>query len=86
MSSFGDTADYTGTPLLVTWGKEHLQPCRFQGMDIGPYAMTVVIESGETPLAASRRAMRHMNVMAEEELAEKLPRFIQRVKDAENFS
>ncbi len=80
-----DTTDYTGTPLLVTWGKEHIQPCRFQGMDLGPFAMTVVIEEGETPLAASRRAMRQMNVMAEEQLAEKLPRFVKRVKEAEQY-
>lgn len=80
-----DKSDYTGTPLLVTWGKEHIQPLRFQGMDLGPFAMTVVIEEGETPLAAMRRAMRQMNAMAEEQLAEKMPRFVQRCKDAEDF-
>jgi len=69
----------------VTWGKEHIQPLRFQGMDIGPFAMTVVIEKDETPLAAYRRAIRQMNIMAEEELDTKLPRFVQRCKDAENF-
>ena len=67
--------------LLVTWGKEHIQPVRFQGMDIGPFTMTVPIMQGETPGQCKRRVMAHLNVMAEEELAEKLPRFIQRCRD-----
>ena len=67
--------------LLVTWGKEHIQPVRFQGMDIGPFAMTLPIMQGETPGQCKRRAMAQLNAMAEEELAEKKPRFIQRCKD-----
>lgn len=78
----GDGVDYAGTQLTVTWGKEHIQPIRFQGMDIGPYTMQIVVHQGESPIEAKRRAMQHLNVMAEEELAEKLPRFIQRCKDA----
>lgn len=79
-----DTTDYTGTQLTVHWGREHIQPLRFQGMDIGPYSMEIVVHNGETPVQACRRAMLHMNEMAEEEFAEKLPRFIQRCKAAAN--
>lgn len=77
-----DSTDYTGTTVHVTWGKEHIQPLRFQGLDIGPFAMDVVVLEGETPLQAKRRAMAHLNEMAEDELREKMPRFIQRCQDA----
>lgn len=70
-----DTTDYAGTELRVTWGKEHLQPLRFQGMDIGPFEMGVVVHEGETPLQAKRRAMKHLNAMAQDEIDEKLPAF-----------
>ena len=79
-----DATDYTGTQMVVHWGREHIQPLRFQGMDLGPFSMEIVVHEGETPLQASRRAMRHMNAMAEEELAEKLPRFVARCKAAAN--
>ncbi len=82
-----DGADYEGVMLLVTWGKEHIQgsgPSRYHGMDIGPFAMTIPINAGETPLAAKRRAMRHMNAMAEEELLSKGPMFIKRCKSFGN--
>ena len=75
-----DGVDYEGVQILVTWGKEHIQPSRFQGMDIGPFAMTVPVLKGETPLRTKRRVMRQLNAMAEEELNEKTPRFIQRCK------
>lgn len=77
-----DDTDYTGTQLTVHWGREHIQPMKFQGMDLGPFSMEVVVHKGETPFEASRRAMRHMNQMAEAELGTKLPRFIQRCKGA----
>ena len=38
-----DGVDYEGTIIHVTWGKEHVQPVRFQGMDIGPYSMDVLV-------------------------------------------
>ncbi len=82
--SIPDPTDYTGTQMVVHWGREHIQPLRFQGMDLGPFSMEIVVHEGETPLQASRRAMRHMNAMAEEELAVKLPRFIARCKAAAN--
>lgn len=75
-----DGVGYEGVMLTVTWGKEHIQPTRFQGMDIGPFAMTVPILKGETPLQAKRRAMLQLNAMAEEEVNEKTPRFIARCK------
>lgn len=81
-----DTTDYTGTQLVVHWGREHIQPLRFQGMDLGPFSMEIVVHEGESPLQASQRAMRHMNAMAQEELDEKLPRFIARCKAAANES
>ena len=77
-----DSTNYAGTTIHVSWGKEHIQPLRFQGIDIGPFAMDVVVLDGETPLDAKRRAMKHLNAMAEEEIREKMPRFIQRCKDA----
>ncbi len=81
----GITGDvnYAGTVLTVTWGKEHVQPLRFQGMDIGPFTMAVMVLDNETPLQAKRRAMVHLNVMAEEEAEEKMPRFIERCRKAE---
>lgn len=77
-----DNTNYTGTQLTVHWGREHIQPLRFQGMDLGPYSMEVVVHEGETPIQAKRRAMHHMNAMAEEDLAVKLPRFVQRCKES----
>jgi GTP cyclohydrolase III len=74
--------DYEGEKLTVTCGKEHIQPFRFQGMDIGPFEMTVTIMEGETPLDAKRRAMKHLAAMAEEEYREKLPRFQARVRES----
>ena len=79
-----DTTDYTGTQMTVHWGREHIQPFRFQGMDLGPFSMEVVVHEGETPVQASRRAMRQMNQMAQDELDEKLPRFKARCRDAED--
>lgn len=79
-----DTTNYAGTVLHVTWGKEHVQPLRFQGIDIGPFAMDVVVHEGETPLDAKNRAMKWLNAMAEEEYAEKRPRFIARCKAEAN--
>ena len=78
-----DEGDYEGSLLLVTWGKEHVQPARFQGMDIGPFAIEVRVRAGETPLQAKRRAMAHLVLMADEEFREKLPRFLERVREAE---
>lgn len=75
--------DCVGSTITVTWGKEHVQPCRFQGMDIGPFAMTTVVQDGETPLDAKRRAMRHLNEMAKDEFEQKLPAFLERVRKAE---
>ena len=66
--------------LTVTWGKEHMQPSRFQGMDLGPFSMTAPILKGETPVRAKRRIMRQLNAMALDELREKLPRFIELCK------
>ncbi len=82
-AGYDDGVDYTGTPITVTWGKEHVQPIRFQGMDIGTFSMTVTVIYGETPVQAKRRAMVHLNAMAEEEADEKMPRFIARCRKAE---
>lgn len=79
-----DITDYTGTRMTVHCGREHIQPFRFQGMDLGPFTMEIVVNEDETPLQASRRAMRHMNAMAQAELDEKLPRFVARCKAAAN--
>lgn len=78
-----DGTDYTGTELLITWGREHVQPMRFQGMDIGPFEMRLVIKTGESPMEAKQRGMKHLNAMAEEEYQLKLPRFIQRCRETE---
>ena len=74
----GDSTDYAGTKLLVTWGKEHIQPVRFQGLDVGPFDMTVVVQDGESPLDAYHRGIRHLNAIAEAEYETKLPAFIKR--------
>lgn len=77
-----DGVDYEGTPVTVAYGKEHIQPFRFQGFDVGPFEMTVTVREGETPLQAKRRAMAHLVEMAEEEYREKLPRFQARVRES----
>ncbi len=69
----------------MTWGREHLQPVQYQGLDIGPFSMTVVVQKGETPLMAKRRAMKHLNEMGKDELQAKLPAFLKRVKDAATY-
>lgn len=81
-----DPTNYAGTTIHVTWGKEHVQPCRFQGMDIGPFGMDVVVLDGETPIQAKQRAMRHLNEMAEEEYRDKLPAFVAKVREVESMS
>lgn len=77
-----DDTDYEGTRLLVTWGREHIQPVRFQGMDIGPFDMVVVVLEGEGPINAYRRAMRQLNLIAEEEYQSKLPNFLKRCRES----
>lgn len=77
-----DQTDYEGTQLTVAYGREHIQPFRFQGFDVGPFEMTVTVQAGETPLQAKRRAMVHLVAMAEEEYREKLPRFQQRIRES----
>ena len=67
----------------MTWGKEHVQPARFQGMDIGPFAMTTPVLEWETPVQAMNRAMSHLERMAAEEFRRKLPSFLERVREAE---
>jgi len=76
--------DYEGQLLTVTYGKEHFQPVRFQGMDVGPFEIAVRIRKGETPMVAKRRAMALLAEMAEEEFREKLPRFLARVRASES--
>lgn len=51
-------------------------------MDVGPFEITIRIREGETPIQAKRRAMVHLNQMAEDEYQEKLPRFLERVAEA----
>jgi hypothetical protein len=80
----GSNNDYEGALLSVTYGKEHFQPARFQGMDVGPFEIAVRIRKGETPMAAKRRAMALLAEMAEEEFREKLPRFLARVRLSES--
>ncbi|MGB1142425.1 MAG: hypothetical protein ACPG1A_16110 [Halioglobus sp.] len=74
--------DYAGTTIHVTFGKEHIQPVRFQGMDVGPFGMDVTVQPGESPVEAKRRAMVHLEAMADEEYNEKLPAFIARCRKA----
>lgn len=66
----------------MTWGREHIQPVRFQGMDVGPFDMTVVVQDGETPLGAYRRGIKRLNEIAEVEYQSKLPTFLKRCRDA----
>ena len=70
-----DTIDYTGTKLLVTWGKELLQPVSFNSLSIGPFDMVVVIRDGETPMQAYKRAMVHLTAIAAADLEVRLPAF-----------
>jgi len=81
----GELFGYEGEELRVTYGKEHFQPARFQGMDVGPFEMSTRIRAGETPLQAKRRVMALLERMAEEEYKEKLPRFLERVRNAESY-
>ncbi len=74
--------DGTVIDLLVTWGREHVQPVQFQGMDIGPFAMTVRVQSGESPAEVYRRTMVVLDQLAEANYQQKLPRFLERVKDS----
>lgn len=76
--------DYEGTLLTVSYGKEHFQPARFQGLDIGPFEIAVRIRKGETPMAAKHRASALLNEMAEQEFKERLPRFLARVRVSES--
>lgn len=69
----------------MCYGREHVQIARFNGMDIGPFEMTVTVLEGETPLDAKRRAMVHLVAMAEEEFREKLPRYKQRLRESGEF-
>lgn len=80
-----DDTDYAGTKLLVTWGREHVQPMPFQGMDIGPFSAVVRVLEGETPLETSRRVMLQLDAIAEEEYERKLPKFKERCRAMEKL-
>lgn len=71
--------------MTIAYGREHFQPTKYQGMDIGPFEMTTTIREGESPIEAKRRLTAVMNQMAEEEFAEKLPRFLVRVRSTEGY-
>lgn len=77
-----DDADYTGTELRVSWGKEHFQPFKYQGFDCGPFEIVVTVREGETLDDARRRASRRLERMAQEEFEEKLPQFHKRCRQA----
>lgn len=51
-------------------------------MDVGPFEMQTVIREGESPDEARKRLMRVMNKMAEDDFAEKLPRYLERQHEA----
>jgi hypothetical protein len=76
--------DYEGELLSVAHGKEHFQPLRFQGFDIGPFELQTRIRRGESVMEAKRRAMRLLEQMAQEEFEEKLERFLARVKKSDS--
>ena len=61
--------------MLVTWGKELLQPVSFNSLSIGPFDMVVVIRDGETPMQAYKRAMVHLTAIAAADLEVRLPAF-----------
>lgn len=84
-----DDTEYAGSEIRVSYGREHYQPFRFQGFDIGPFEMTVTVKEGETPMQAKRRAMKILEEMAEEEIRVKGPRYKARIHaygDASNPS
>ena len=77
-----DDHEYEGEPIDVTWGREHVQPVQYNGMDIGPFSMTTKIRKGETPVSAAARAMLQLDAIAQNEFKTKLPAFLQRIRDA----
>lgn len=67
----------------MTLGREHIQPVRFQGIDIGPFMMTVVVQNGETPLQAKRRGYTILKEMADDERDERIAEFLKSARGAQ---
>ena len=81
-----DDVDYTGDQLTVTWGREHIQPIQFNGCDVGPFSMTVMIGNNESPAQAAARAMRWLDCIAAEEMRRKIPEFLSHVREADRVT
>lgn len=79
-AGYSDPTDYRGTEMLVTWGAEIYFPVKFNGFHVGPFSMTVVVQDGERPIDAKRRAMAHLNEIANEEIKERLPKFMEQCR------
>jgi hypothetical protein len=69
------------TEITVTWGREHVSPIQFCGMDIGPFSATVRLREGETPRQAFDRTMAMLDEWAQDEYRRKLPAFLARVRE-----
>jgi hypothetical protein len=77
-----EPGEFDAAELTVTWGREHVQPVQFCGLDLGPFSMTVRVRAGETTQAAASRAFSALDVIAEAEYRRKLPQFLARVREA----
>lgn len=68
--------------LTVTWGRQHVQPVQYQGMDVGPFSLTLRLREGETLQQAYNRGMARLEEMARRDYEHRLPKFIDRIRDA----
>lgn len=75
-----------GTQVKFASGREHFQPIKFHGFDIGPFEITITIDQGSPPLEAlQKRARSLLQAMKEEEFKFEREAYLQRVKDLDEF-
>ena len=76
--------DLVGSQFLFSWGREHIQPVEFNGMDIGPWEVRLTLRPNETIAQLHVRASSYLDQIAEKEYNRKLPKFLERIKTASN--
>lgn len=74
--------DLVGTQFTFSWGREHIQPVQFNGFDLGPWEVTLTLRPGESIDDLHLRATEYLDAIADREYKHKLPRFLNRIKDA----
>lgn len=74
-----------GSELRLSWGREHLQPIEFHGLDIGPFEMTLTVRDGESISDVYEKGMNVLDQIAERAYIRKRKRYIERIKEMSEY-